>query len=1210
MTEARQLLSELLPDLQALVSHLEDDLRQRVDEVPEVAQVVDREYERAKKAGRTGDSRATFRDHFLTQAAVSWVLAAVFVRFLEDNAFLDDPKDAGGEASPRRWIAGHDLDYLGLAREAQAQYFQEHPHHGEREYLLHVFGRVAELPGMDRLLGRGRTLLWDLGLSADGARDLLEAFRRRDPATGAVAHVFRQEVGEGEPLDTRFLGDLYQDLSEAARKRYALLQTPEFVEEFILDRTLDPAIDEFGHDEVRVLDPACGSGHFLLGAFDRLLDLAQAREPAVDVRELVQRVLRQVHGVDLNPYAAAIARFRLLVAALRAVGESRLAVAPDFEIRVATGDALLHGYRPATTGANRTFEEMASTNHYYATEDEELLDRVIGQPFHVVVANPPYVTVKDKGLNQEYRELYVSCYRRYSLVCPFLERIFDLGISPEGPESSPAGFVGVIVGNSFMKRQFGKKMIEELVPEWDLTAVVDTSGAYIPAHGTPTVMLFGRSRRPVDDEVRAVLGIRGEPTTPGDPAQGKVWQSITRLVNRPGSENDYVSVEDVPRIWFHEHPWSLQGGGASQLKSKLEEEAVESLDPIIEDTGFMAITGEDEFYVLPPHVPKRLGLPSLAFGTGENVRDWIVSKGERVVFPHTVEMGKGLSNQVSPDRSQALKKFFWRGRTRLSQRVMFGKTAEMHGNRWFDFMQLIESRVISRHLIPFAFVATHNHFVLDRGGKVFNRSAPVIRLPEDATEDEHLKLLGLLNSSVACFWMKQVFHNKGATSHKGVLQDDPERFRFEFDGTKLSAFPIPELSEELRDALIRLAAELDSLGAKISEPLVPYVSRFSAEPEPLRANFDALLKTREEIRQRMVSLQEELDWLCYEAYGLLESPGRARSRALEGDLADLEPQPEGDRLYRRLDEPDLEASLPEVEKARLDEIRHNQSIRLCEKPEYKRRWFRSAGAYNEENLTDEMLLQRALREWILDRLEAPELWSKEELTTTSRLADRLRHEEAFRRVVDYYTGERDARLEPVVRELALEESVPYLAEQRFKASGLRKYEEWKETWELQRREDEIDARQKRPKDHPDHLGPAEAKAKKAEEVGEIPVPPKYRKSDFASGNAWKHRGKLDVPKERFLHLPGAEREADPTPVLAWAGWNHLQLAQALATYYVQAKETEGWPAERLRPLLQGLRELLPWLRQWHDDVDPAYGMGMGEYFAGFVEEEERSLGVD
>ncbi len=58
--------------------------------------------------------------------------------------------------------------------------------------------------------------------------------------------------------------------------------------------------------------------------------------------------------------------------------------------------------------------------------------------------------------------------------------------------------------------------------------------------------------------------------------------------------------------------------------------------------------------------------------------------------------------------------------------------------------------------ITFAFVATHNHFVLDRGGKVFNRSAPVIKLPDTATEADHLALLGLLNSSTACFWMKQV----------------------------------------------------------------------------------------------------------------------------------------------------------------------------------------------------------------------------------------------------------------------------------------------------------------------------------------------------------------------------------------------------------------------------------------------------------------------
>ena len=61
-------------------------------------------------------------------------------------------------------------------------------------------------------------------------------------------------------------------------------------------------------------------------------------------------------------------------------------------------------------------------------------------------------------------------------------------------------------------------------------------------------------------------------------------------------------------------------------------------------------------------------------------------------------------------------------------------------------------------------IATHNHFVLDRGGKVFKQTAPVIKLPADATTTDHLTLVGLLNSSVACFWMKQVFHNKGGST--------------------------------------------------------------------------------------------------------------------------------------------------------------------------------------------------------------------------------------------------------------------------------------------------------------------------------------------------------------------------------------------------------------------------------------------------------------
>ena len=84
------------------------------------------------------------------------------------------------------------------------------------------------------------------------------------------------------------------------------------------------------------------------------------------------------------------------------------------------------------------------------------------------------------------------------------------------------------------------------------------------------------------------------------------------------------------------------------------------------------------------------------------------------------------------------------------------------GLRWFEYIACTSPPAYDTPLsITFAEVATHNHFALDRGGKVFKQTAPVIKLPADATEADHLALLGVLNSSVACFWMKQVFHNKG-----------------------------------------------------------------------------------------------------------------------------------------------------------------------------------------------------------------------------------------------------------------------------------------------------------------------------------------------------------------------------------------------------------------------------------------------------------------
>lgn len=285
---------------------------------------------------------------------------------------------------------------------------------------------------------------------------------------------------------------------------------------------------------------------------------------------------------------------------------------------------------------------------------------------------------------------------------------------------------------------------------------------------------------------------------------------------------------------------------------------------------------------------------------------------------------------------------------------------------------------------------------------------------------------------------------------------------------------------------------------------------------------------------------------------------------------------------------------------RIRRIESHRYIDLLERPEYKRRW--NQGPWPE-------LQQRALRDWLLDRLEQDYLAADEALTSAARLADRIQLDADFLAVAALYTG--DPAFDPrrLVTQLIGGEAVPAMATARYKPRGLEKHRAWQAVWEQQRREDAIDARTRLPNTHPDYLTEKQAAERKRREIGEIPVPPRYTSGDFRQNTFWALRGKLDVPRERFFSLPGAERDGDPSPVIGWAGWDRPQRARAIAGHYLKMKESEGWSAERLLPLLVALAELIPWLKQWHNAVDPNFGERLGDYFDGFLAEDLRALGL-
>ena len=125
---------QLLTDLQKLLKRLEPDIRSRCESNPDIDARLRGEYDTAKSANRTAQAYEVWRDDYITQVAVAWILGCVFVRFLEDNGLIDTA-----------WLAGPN-DRLQLARDQNTLYFQANPTYSDREYLEHTFHEIAKLP--------------------------------------------------------------------------------------------------------------------------------------------------------------------------------------------------------------------------------------------------------------------------------------------------------------------------------------------------------------------------------------------------------------------------------------------------------------------------------------------------------------------------------------------------------------------------------------------------------------------------------------------------------------------------------------------------------------------------------------------------------------------------------------------------------------------------------------------------------------------------------------------------------------------------------------------------------------------------------------------------------------------------------------------------------------------------------------------------------
>jgi hypothetical protein len=1103
-----------------------------------------------------GEDFATWLDRWCRQAAIQFILRVLFLRVLEDRELLGAVRIRSTDGQ-RMWAE--------LTRNLGAAHYAQWCCWDAAHLLPDLFGPTDYdlVPPDDDLAQRFLDDVW----------------RRPDPnRPGWIRFDFRPDPARAdEGFQTRFIGDLYQELDAEIREHYAMLQTPHFISQFILEHTLLERFKEKDFREVTLIDPTCGSGHFLVDAFWMFVEqyetVAGGRPPAVSARAEIARTIIETHlfGCDINPYATALARFRLTLAACDYARPTSLRDFRDLRFSLVTIDSLIPYEKLMMAGG------QVGSGTATALGQSEAIQRalpVLRGRYDVVVGNPPYILAYDANKREIYRKHYISASGKFNLSAPFTERFIAL--------AADGGCIGLIESNAFAQRLFGRELIERVLPKYHLDAVVDLGGAYVPGHGTPTLMLFVKNSEPTVSKAKVVACRRSETSTPAIPSEGKVWRSIAEHYNQKDFDNEYIEITEYTRQELNHHPWNLSPN--RRLMDKIRQCKTAELSELAFYLGPGCLTGADDVYLMTEDQARREKIQSTFIKRalrGEDVRDWTLTPNTVMLVPYR-RGEEGLETFDLDTSGAAL--YLQQFHPMLAERSPLPA-----GRTWFELCRSAGAEGLGSYSLAIAYLATHNHFALNGGNFVYQRSGYSFRATEEIPDDIYFFLSSLLNTALVCFYLKEICFNKGAGN-------DPVRDRYDYAGQQVGTVPVSRDYLEatpnrrrmlaLAEEMLGLADQLPTLAMqKLFEQageayhtwnaaLDGYVAPYPDLPPPftsaseLRAARDKLIALRRDIRGRMIFLQEEMDWLAYEMYGLIRkaplaedylSPFEYRAARLELGQRPFEVAGEGykgdwPKGYKPAPLPE---NLRPLTEARIVIIESNSDVALLEDPLYKRRWV--PPDYDQE-------FRSAAERWLAEKLE----WALEQhglpisLREWARLLGR---DERVNAALEALTGSPAFDLEGELLAIIRANAVPDRPEHYLKASGLRKFYAVRNTQHV----------------------------------------PQFSRKDFADGTAWKLRGKLNIPRERFIAytqfdhtLRGVEVPETGGPWFGWAGWDSARRADALA-FLLDRANRAGWTTHwqqcglraSLRDLLPDLGELPLAERAEFEAIAGMCGIGLG-----------------
>lgn len=716
-----------------------------------------------------------------------------------------------------------------------------------------IFIRVAE----DRGLEDKQLSLLSKGPESTAAKRLRELFRRYDQnfdsklfqphaaddvrmEGGVLQRILRglHETEDGAirydfgAIDADVLGVMYEQylglvlkqtakrakLADGAvnRKEQGIYYTPTWVVDYIVRFSIEQALKRKGArpERFRVLDPACGSGTFLLRAFDHLMRARNPTGASVQARfdpEASERLVglrtsvltENLFGVDLDARAVEIAQLNLMIRA----AESRHRL-PTLERNVRVGNSVIAD----------------------ASVDARALDwpKVFPEAmkeggFDVVVTNPPYVRIQNLGeaeaayLGQRFKADW-----NFDLYTTFVQQAWEL--------LRDGGIAGFILPNKWVNSNYGESLRTFLAGRGAILRLVDFRDYQVFEGATTyTCLLFLRKGRPKNQFEFGVLAPADE-------------QGVIRAIVDEG-----LKLSDVSPPKNTADPWTLVEAEARPLFERVDS-VPRRLRDIAESIFVGLQTSADNVYVVSAkplsstevevtngvdeeshRLEASIVKPLLKSG---DMQRWGVRwKGLSLVFPYIEDSGRvrGITSVELAERYPLARAYFARYAEILKGREN-GK-----GRAIRDWHLYLYNKSLDKFPLPRIFtpnLSPRGSFSFDPGGKyafVGGVGGGYGIVLKDRSESAFFYALGVLNSRPIEF-----YHHLVSSPFQGGWFSNARQF--------IEPLPIPEGTAESRAAIAKLAQDLTMAHTRL-HGLVEGTDRYKEalqEIDELEARLDRL----------------------------------------------------------------------------------------------------------------------------------------------------------------------------------------------------------------------------------------------------------------------------------------------------------------------------------------------------------------------------------